>query len=473
MKDNAKDLSKHDNLYKTIIETVKDMITVWDMNLALIYVSPSVNALLGYTREETNEILNHWSKSDLTRIMTPATIDSLFEGMHRRINEYDKLDASELRHPLELELIRKDGSTIWSESISSFLRNSDGERTGFFSITRDISERKHSHEMLLESEEKYCNILESIGEGYFEIDLTGNLIFFNDTLCRMSGYSKEELMGMNYSEYTTPETAKQLYNAFKTIYVTKKPADVEDYEVIQKDGSIRTYGLSASLISNSSSEPVGYRGVIRDITESKATGLELERSYNELQNMLEQTVKTLAFTAEVRDPYTAGHQQRVAQLAGAISRKMNLSPKETKGVEMAALIHDVGKIQVPAEILSKPGRLTTNEMEMIRIHPKVGSDILKGIDFPWPISEIVLQHHERLDGSGYPHGIRGKEMHIEAKIIAVADVVEAMMSHRPYRPALGQDKAIEEISQNKKILYDAEVVKACVSLLTEEKFTFD
>ncbi|MBW2651107.1 MAG: HD-GYP domain-containing protein, partial [Deltaproteobacteria bacterium] len=291
--------------------------------------------------------------------------------------------------------------------------------------------------------------------------------FFNNALYRAMGYSKEELMGMNNREYTTPKTSKQAYETFREIYATGKPAKIADYEIIRKDGNIQTYDLSASLISDSSDRPVGFRGVVRDITEHKATGLELEKSYARLQNVLDETIRTLAFTVEVRDPYTAGHQRRVAQLACAVSRKMGLSSEDVRGVKMAALIHDVGKIKVPAEILSKPGLLTS------RTHPETGSDILKKIEFPQPISEIVLQHHERIDGSGYPHGINGKEMRIEAKIIAVADVVEAMVSHRPYRPAMEIIKAIEEISQNKGLLYDAEVVEACLSLLTEEGFTFD
>jgi len=473
LNDNAKNLLKHVDLYRVIIETMYDMITVWDMNLTLIYVSPSVDDLLGYNSEETREIISHWKESNLESLIAPGSVDTFSDTVRKWIKGYAKRDASERNSPMELELIRKDGSTIWTETKNRFLRNSDRERTGFFSITRDISERKHTQKMLLKSEERYRNILDSIEEGYFENDLAGNLIFFNNALYRAMGYSKEELMGMNNREYTTPKTAKQAFETFSEIYNTGKPATIVDYEMLRKDGSIRIYDVSASLLTDSSGTPVGFRGVSRDITERRATGLELEKSYAKLQNMLDETIKTLAFTVEVRDPYTAGHQQRVAQLACAISRKMGLSSEDVRGVKMAALIHDIGKIQVPAEILSKPGRLSQDEMALIRTHPEVGSNILQGIDFPWPISEIVLQHHERVDGSGYPHGISGKEMHVEAKIIAVADVVEAMVSHRPYRPALGLDKAIEEISQNKGILYDTEVVEACLLLLTEEEFTFD
>ncbi|MBW2631049.1 MAG: PAS domain S-box protein [Deltaproteobacteria bacterium] len=460
------------SFYRTLTETMRDMVTVWNMDLKLVYVSPSVSDLLGYNSGEIKEILGHWKKSNLKRVIAPGSMDTFLDAVNKGIKEYEKWDASERQHPVELKLIRKDGSAIWTETKNSFLRDSDGERTSFVSITRDISKRKKTQEILLESEERYRSILDSIEEGYFEVDLAGNFTFFNDAMYRMSGYPREELKGMNNREYTTPETAKQLYKTFNKMYVTGKPAKVVDYEVIRKDGSTKIYNLSASLILDSSGNPAGFRGVARDITEHKERDQELKKSYDKLQNMLEETIRTLAFTVEVRDPYTAGHQRRVAELSCAISGKMGLLPEEVRGVKMAALIHDVGKIQVPAEILSKPGRLTPNEMDLIRTHPTVGSNILRKIEFPQPISEIVLQHHERINGSGYPQGITGKEMHIEAKIIAVADVVEAIVSHRPYRPALEMSKAIEEISHHKGTLYDAEVVEACLSLLTEDGFVF-
>lgn len=458
--------------YRTLTEAMKDMATVWNMDLRLIYVSPSVENVLGYSRKEFKELSNNSGKTSFRHIIAPGSMNTFLNIINRRIKEYKKWDTSELQHPVELELIRKDGSTIWTETKNSFMRNSDGERTGFISITRDTSKRKKNQEILLESEERYRNILESIEEGYFEVDLAGNLTFFNNALCGIMGYSKKELMGMNNREYTVLKTSKQAHETFREIYATGKPAKIANYEVIRKDGNTRIHDLSASLMSDSSGKPLGFRGITRDITEHKAKDQELKKSYDKLQNMLEETIRTLAFTVEVRDPYTAGHQRRVAELSYAISEKMGFSPEEVRGVKMAALIHDVGKIQVPAEILSKPGRLTSNEMDLIRTHPMVGSDILRRIEFPQPISEFVLQHHERINGSGYPHGITGEEMHIEAKIIAVADVVEAMMSHRPYRPALEMSKAIEEISQNKGILYDAEVVETCLSLLIEREFAF-
>jgi len=473
LKEKNQSIVQGDELFRVIPETVRDMITVWDSSLTLIYASPSVRETLGYDEEDLKKLLNNSGGSGWTRLVAPGSLTSFHAAVRERLQTNARSDTNERNHPVELELIRRDGSTLWTETESNPLPNGNGERTGFIAVTRDISERKHTREMLIKSEERYRNILENIDECYFELDRAGNFTFFNDALCRMTGYSPKELLGMNNRVYTSPETAQRLYTTFKQIYATGKPATVENYEVIRKNGSVRISDLSASLLLDSSGEPVGFRGVARDITEHKERERELKESYENLERMLEETVRTLAFTVEVRDPYTAGHQRRVAQLADAISHKMGLSLKKAMGVRMAALIHDVGKIQIPGELLNKPGPLSSYEMDLVRSHPSVGSSILKEIQFPWPISDIVLQHHARLDGSGYPRDISGEQMSVEAKIIAVADVVEAMVSHRPYRSALGMDKAIEEISNNRGTLYDPQVVDSCLSLITGDDFIFE
>jgi putative nucleotidyltransferase with HDIG domain len=180
----------------------------------------------------------------------------------------------------------------------------------------------------------------------------------------------------------------------------------------------------------------------------------------------------LTMTVEYRDPYTSGHQQRVADLASAIATEMGFQKDKIMGIRMAGVLHDIGKIAIPVEILSKPGRLSKTEFELIKNHSQVGCDILNSIKFPWPLSQIILQHHERIDGSGYPNGLLGQEILIEDKILGLADVVEAMASHRPYRPALGIDKALEEISINKGKFYDAVVVNACLRIFKDKKFEF-
>ncbi len=222
--------------------------------------------------------------------------------------------------------------------------------------------------------------------------------------------------------------------------------------------------------------------LMAEITERKRAEDALQQSYVKLRRALEGTVNVLVSAIEMRDPYTAGHQRRVTQLAGAIAKEMGtfvldevqgLPDEQIEGLRMAGLIHDLGKISIPAEVLSKPGKLNDLQWGMIKTHPQTSYDVLKGAEFPWPVAEIVLQHHERLDGSGYPAGLSGEEIMLEARILAVADVVEAMSSHRPYRPALGIDKALEEISQNRGALYDAEVVDVCLKLFAEKGFEFE
>lgn len=194
---------------------------------------------------------------------------------------------------------------------------------------------------------------------------------------------------------------------------------------------------------------------------------------SELRKSLDTTVNALASVVETRDPYTAGHQKRVTKLACAMAKEMELSNEQIEGLYLAGLLHDIGKITVPAEILAKPSRLTNSEFDIIKTHPQVGYDILKNIAFPWPIADITHQHHERMNGSGYPNGLESDEIIFEAKILAVADVVEAMSSHRPYRPALSLDITIEEISKNKGILYDPQIVDVCLKLLKEANFAFE
>lgn len=212
---------------------------------------------------------------------------------------------------------------------------------------------------------------------------------------------------------------------------------------------------------------------LRYAMERRQSEEALESSLEKLTRTIDGIIRAMALTVEVRDPYTAGHQRRVAQLAGATAAEMGLSSDEVRRVSVAAELHDLGKISIPVEILCKPGLLSESEFALIRMHPRAAYDILSGIEFPWPIAEVVLQHHERLDGSGYPSGLRGDAILPDARIIGVADVLEAMTSHRPYRPAPGVDKALAEIKQGSGIMYDPDVVCACRRLFEQNGFSFE
>lgn len=210
------------------------------------------------------------------------------------------------------------------------------------------------------------------------------------------------------------------------------------------------------------------RNHLEDLVEERT--FELRESERKLKSSLLESIAALAATVEMRDPYTAGHQRRVAALAVAIARELQLPEEQIEGIHLAGVVHDVGKIQIPAELLSKPGRLTELEFSLIKQHSQAGYELLKTIAFPWPIAQIVRQHHERLDGSGYPEALKGEQILIDARIIGVADVVEAMSSHRPYRPGLGIEPAMEEIMRARGTLYDPQVVDACVRLFREKNY---
>ena len=214
-----------------------------------------------------------------------------------------------------------------------------------------------------------------------------------------------------------------------------------------------------------------YRRNLEQMVDERTDSL--QRSMKKLENAMNGIVRAIAHTVETRDPYTAGHQRRVADLAVALAQTVGFEEEMIEAVRMAAIIHDLGKISVPAEILSKPSRLTVNEFNLIKEHPLVGYNILKDIEFPWEIATMVYQHHEKLDGSGYPLGLSGDEILPESRVLTVADVVEAMASHRPYRPGLGIEIALDEIQKNQGRLYDPEVTAACQALFKEGRFSFE
>jgi len=213
--------------------------------------------------------------------------------------------------------------------------------------------------------------------------------------------------------------------------------------------------------------------VFRDISQRVEAEQAMRQYVESLSRTLEATVEALAVTAEKRDPYTAGHQQRVAALAGAMAQRLGLAPDLAEGLRVAGLLHDIGKIYIPAEILAKPSTLTAIEMGLIKTHSEVGHEILMRIPFPWPVARMVLEHHERINGTGYPGGLKDGQIMQESKILSVADVVEAMSSHRPYRAALGLERALGEVRKNKGVLYDPEAVEVCLDLFSSGRFSFE
>ncbi|HXQ68559.1 MAG TPA: PAS domain S-box protein [Alphaproteobacteria bacterium] len=346
------------------------------------------------------------------------------------------------------------------------IRDDKGSIIATLSSGEDITEHRLADENLRKSEERFHTIFDSVSEGIFVSDANaGKFIDVNETGCAMFGYDRRELIGGDIGTLATgvPPYTREAAAAWFEKAQSGSP-QLFEWHCKAKDGHLFWAEISLRCLFFGDL----YVGLasIRDITERKEAEEALRRN-------VEATIQVIASTVEVRDPYTAGHQQRVAQLAVAIAREMRLPEDQLEGIKFAGVIHDLGKIKVPAEILSKPGKLSKPEFELLKGHPQSGYDILKAMDFPWPIAEIVRQHHERVDGSGYPDGLKGNETRVEARILAVADVVESMTSHRPYRPALDLDVALAEIDQGKGRIYDGAAVEACLKLFRADNFKFD
>ncbi|MBN2159625.1 MAG: PAS domain S-box protein [Spirochaetes bacterium] len=315
----------------------------------------------------------------------------------------------------------------------------------------------------------YRNVLDGIDDGYWEVDLEGNFTYCNEAMARILGYSRDEIITKNFRAYMDEKTSKLVYSHFNDVFKSKSDKQTVVYDIIRKDGTERTAEISTTLIRSSDGKPAGFRGILRDITE-RLRDMDLQESFNMMRKALGQTVQALSLALEVRDPYTAGHHRRVADLARAIASQLDINRDRIDGIRIAGSILDIGKISVPSEILSKPGSLTEIEFRLIKTHPQTGYDILKTIDFPWPVATAVYQHHERINGSGYPMGLTDKKIIMEAKILAVADVVEAMSAYRPYRRPIGIDQALDEIKKNRDILYSADVVDACLILFRDHGY---
>lgn len=336
------------------------------------------------------------------------------------------------------------------------------------------AERERAVGALHESEKRYHDLYDTAPTGYASVDGgSGRLLQCNPAFAEMLGYARDELIGRPVLELYA-DTPEGLPRAKQVLEVFRSGSGVRDRELQmqRRDGAPLWVSLSVEPVFDAAGDVVESRSSITDISARKAAEAQRRDFAERQERSLLQTIEAIALTIEKRDPYTAGHQQRVAELAVAIAEAMGLPREQIHGLRLGALIHDIGKVYVPTEILNRPGRLDDAQFLLIKSHPQVGYDIVKGIDFPWPLAEVVVQHHERLDGSGYPRGLAGDDILLEARIIAVADVVEAMASHRPYRAALPLEEALAEIERYRGVRFDAAVVDVCVRLFREQGFTW-
>lgn len=299
--------------------------------------------------------------------------------------------------------------------------------------------------------------------GIIAIDLDGKILLWNRAAEEITGWREEELLGLSIQVLTDERWEE--YEVLRKRTLNREVFHSLPMDATRKDGRRIIISYSAAPVFDRENRIVATMAVIYDISEKMKMEADLKESLERTNRLLDETVQSLSSAMEKRDPYTAGHQQRVAQLACALAREIGGLPVERqKGIWIAATLHDIGKLFVPAEILTRSGHLSGIEFELVKSHAEAGYEILKDIEFQWPVPLIIRQHHERLDGSGYPAGLKADDILFEARILAVADVVEAMSSHRPYRPGKGIESALEEITRARGTAYDTSVVDACLAV---------
>jgi PAS domain S-box-containing protein/putative nucleotidyltransferase with HDIG domain len=309
--------------------------------------------------------------------------------------------------------------------------------------------------------------------GSWELDLSTNRLIWSDEVYRIFGLQPQEFIATyeTFLDSIHPDDRNSVDAAYSSSLREGRDSYEIEHRVVQKHThDVRYVHERCEHVRDTSGRIVRSVGMVQDITERKKAEENLKETLESLRKALGTTIQVMVSAIEVRDPYTAGHQIRSTDLARAIATEMGLSQDTNEAIRMAGPIHDIGKLSIPAEILSKPTKLTNIEFSLIKEHVRTGYEMLKDVESPWPLAEIVYQHHERMDGSGYPRNLKGDDILMEARILAVADVVESMASHRPYRPALGLNAALEEIEKNKGVLYDDAVADTCLILFREKGF---
>ncbi len=373
--------------------------------------------------------------------------------------EHQRALNGEAIHVEEEPLVRKSGEYKWIRRDITPWRRRDGSIGGIIIFSEDITSRKHIENELLNSESRYRSVIEAASDGFVMADLEGAILAVNNAYVRMSGFSEAELLKMRVTDLEVLESPNEIRHHLNTLVKTGQGRFESAHR--KKNGTSYPVEISASYLPSENGAVFAF---VRDITERKSTDLKISNYVRQVEQFTEDTLLAFSNMVEQRDPYTAGHEQRVGMLAADIAREMGFSEKRCNDLKLIGHVHDIGKIGIPAEILSKPGRLSDLEYQLVQTHALKGYEILKEVKFTLPIAEIIYQHHERMNGSGYPRKLSGKEILLEARILAIADVVESIISHRPYRPARGIEEALKEIESNAGKLYDSSAVAACLRL---------
>ena len=443
-------LAKH---FEYLSRNANDLILLADENFHIVEINDRSLALIGYQPDEMiGQPLSRFRSTSSREKAAQDYANPQSEGHARYETILSHRDGSELPVEVSAARVEVDGQNYYQL------------------VVRDISERKHAEEKLAAAAEQFQGLVEQSIAGIFII-VDRCFAYVNPHLAGILGYQPSELIGRDVAE-TVMESDRAVFLAS----LARCLSGAEDSQQLtylcrRRDGSTVDIGAHINHATHAGKPAV--IGVVQDIRDKKRAEAKIQDYIRQLERGMLSTIKAVSVMSELRDPYTYGHEQRVGDLSGAIAAEMGLDAHVVKGLQIAGYVHDIGKIVVPAEILAKPTKLTKAEFELIKSHPEQGYEVLKEIDFPWPVAQVAMQHHERLDGSGYPQGLKGDQIIPEARILAVADVVEAMAAHRPYRPSLGIDAALEEVVKNRGVKYDAAAVDACVRLFHERGYVLE
>ena len=444
---------------------------------AFLEVNDAMCSLTGYRRDEILKL----ELRDVQAGLTEPSFASCFAevastGRSRFECRWKRKDASLIDVEVVATSYHRDGVEMFvfvhditarkatEEALRRHVKESERARGALLSVLEDQREAQ-SH--LRESEGRFRGMLEQNIAAIFMVE-GGRFTFANRRAGEILGRTPEELTGQAVLDLVAPADRRKLLHTMRRLVSGEQKAVEATFAALRKDGTLADIGTHAVLATLHGKPAV--LGIAQDIGEHRKAQEEIDRYIARLEHTVLGTLEAVSLMVELRDPYTSGHEKRVGELAAAIGREMGLDDHRVKGLRLTGYVHDIGKISAPAEILAKPGVLTRMELELIKGHCQSGYDVLKRVDFPWPVAEVILQHHERMDGSGYPRGLRGEAILLEARIVSVADVVEAMANHRPYRAGLGLDAALAEVEAGSGRLYDPQVCEACLTLFRERAY---
>ena len=453
-----REFTRTESLYRAIFKQLGVGVAHTDLDGQFLDVNPKFCELTGYTRRQALRLT-------FIQMRHP---DDVEEGLKMR----SVLLAGECSsYERDARLLRRDGRELWVHIATSLVRSGDGSPAHFTSLMFDISEQKRADEERREAELRIRQLAEHVREVFFLVDPAVSKTLYVSPAYELVWGRPTASVYADPLAWTTAVHREDWPRVEAALAEAQATGRMNcDYRITRPDQSLRWINGRTFPIRDEQGKLYRMAGIAEDITERKRIEADLKRNGAQVERAMYGTIEVIATMGAMRDPYTIGHEERVGEIAAAIATELGFDAHRVEGIRVAGYLHDVGKIGVPPEILGKSRRLTPEEFALVKTHAQASYEILKGVEFPWPVAEMARQHHERFDGSGYPRGLKGGEILPEACILGIADTIEAIASHRPYRPGLGLEAALREIEKNRGKLYEPAAVDACLRLFREKGY---